>query len=127
MRTGPHTCRTGLLIKAKVALCSALQGAFGEQVQAASDLVVMGRKLGQAVLVADLDADVTDVLVEGVVKIVVALAAVSFLDSVGIGALVAARRWLTSRGATMTLACADKISKSHSATHEKTRRFRRVL
>ena len=40
-------------------------------------------------------------------SVVVDLAAVSFLDSVGIGALVAARRWLTSRGATMSLACAD--------------------
>ncbi len=39
--------------------------------------------------------------------VVVDLAAVTFLDSVGIGALVAARRWLSSRGTTMTLACAD--------------------
>jgi anti-sigma B factor antagonist len=40
-------------------------------------------------------------------SVVVDLSLVTFLDSVGIGALVAARRWLTSRGATMTLACAD--------------------
>ncbi len=39
--------------------------------------------------------------------VVLDLAAVTFLDSVGIGALVAARRWLTSRGATMTLVCGD--------------------
>lgn len=39
--------------------------------------------------------------------VVVDLAAVTFIDSVGIGALVAARRWLTGRGTSMLLVCAD--------------------
>jgi len=39
--------------------------------------------------------------------VVVDLARVSFLDSVGIGALVAARRWLTSRGTGLVLVCGD--------------------
>ena len=39
--------------------------------------------------------------------VVVDLATVTFLDSVGIGALVAARRWLTSRGTGMVLVCGD--------------------
>lgn len=38
---------------------------------------------------------------------VVDLCAVTFLDSVGIGALVAARRWLTSRGTDLVLVCGD--------------------
>lgn len=39
--------------------------------------------------------------------VVVDLAAVTFMDSVGLGALVAARRWLTGRGTAMVLVCAD--------------------
>lgn len=40
-------------------------------------------------------------------QVVVDLSAVSFMDSVGIGALVAARRWLTGRGSSMVLVCGD--------------------
>jgi anti-sigma B factor antagonist len=39
--------------------------------------------------------------------IVVDLTDVDFMDSTGIGTLVAARRWLTSRGATLTLVCPE--------------------
>ncbi len=39
--------------------------------------------------------------------VVVDLAAVTFLDSVGIGALVAARRWLTSHGTGLVLVCGE--------------------
>jgi anti-sigma B factor antagonist len=39
--------------------------------------------------------------------VVVDLSAVTFMDSVGIGALVAARRWLTGRGTAMVLVCGD--------------------
>ena len=39
--------------------------------------------------------------------VVVDLTAVTFMDSVGIGALVAARRWLTGRGTAMLLVCSD--------------------
>ena len=45
--------------------------------------------------------------VVGAPLVVVDLARVSFLDSVGIGALVAARRWLTSRGTGLVLVCGD--------------------
>lgn len=39
--------------------------------------------------------------------VVVDLCAVTFMDSVGIGALVAARRWLNGRGTSMVLVCPD--------------------
>lgn len=38
-------------------------------------------------------------------RIVVDLHAVTFMDSTGVGTLVAARRWATSRDATVTLVC----------------------
>ncbi|MFC7492858.1 MULTISPECIES: STAS domain-containing protein [unclassified Nocardioides] len=37
--------------------------------------------------------------------VVVDLDGITFMDSTGIGTLVAARRWLTSRDATITLVC----------------------
>lgn len=39
--------------------------------------------------------------------LVVDLTGVDFIDSIGIGALVAARRWVGSRGAEMQLICAE--------------------
>lgn len=47
--------------------------------------------------------------------VVVDLAAATFIDSVGIGALVAARRWLTGRGTSMLLVCAD--NQPHRVLH----------